>query len=150
MNPLYDSLHKPRAPFLRFFPIARAGNLRSQPALFMGRSNLTRDSSYVCNEPPVRFATQAPCPVLAIFFYRKGGKPQISTSLVHGERSAAESKNLLLVLPANGWESSNPNGSFNGSDLKPAPPPAPPHSPRQDRALQCLLSSHTFPSHTAA
>jgi len=28
----------------------------------------------------------APCPILAIFSYRKGGKPRTSTSLVHKER----------------------------------------------------------------
>jgi len=39
-------------------------------------------ASEVCNEPNARFANTAPCPVLATFFCRKGGKPQPSTSLV--------------------------------------------------------------------
>ena len=75
------------------------------PALFIG-STLTRDASYISNERRAGSATKAPCPVLAPFFWRKGGKAQISTRSVHRERSAAESKNLLLASRSQGWETS--------------------------------------------
>jgi hypothetical protein len=40
----------------------------------------------------LRLSTKAPCPILALFFWRKGGKPQISTRLAFPHCPATNAK----------------------------------------------------------